>query len=81
VSWKARNSSGPAALKPCGPKEFQFDGEEVSIRRHGNAVILEPIVNDGAWLTARTTLVDADFEHAANKEPAPQNRPDVDFFA
>ena len=35
------------------PKEFRFDGDEVRIRRHGAAVILEPIPND--WVLARRT--------------------------
>ncbi len=32
------------------PKDFRFSGEEVRIRRHCNAVILEPIPKDWAWL-------------------------------
>ena len=28
------------------PKEFRFEGDEVQIRRHGAAVILEPIAED-----------------------------------
>ena len=63
------------------PKEFRFEGEEVSIRRHGNAVILEPIANDWAWLAAITGPVDEDFALAANEKPAAQARPDLDFFA
>jgi antitoxin VapB len=30
------------------PKEFRFEGKEVSIRRLGNGVLLEP-VKDTAW--------------------------------
>ena len=32
------------------PKSFRFDADEVRIRRHGNAVILEPIADSWAWL-------------------------------
>lgn len=32
------------------PKEFRFDTDEVRIRKHGNAVILEPVTTDWAWL-------------------------------
>lgn len=32
------------------PKEFRFEGKEVNIRKQGRQVILEPIVNDWAWL-------------------------------
>jgi antitoxin VapB len=63
------------------PKAFRFEGEEVRIRRHGNAVILEPIVNDWAWLAGVAAAVDEDFERAANEEPAAQERPALDFFA
>jgi antitoxin VapB len=63
------------------PKAFRFEGEEVRIRRHGNAVILEPIVNDWAWLAGVTGAVDEDFERAAQEEPAAQERPALDFFA
>ncbi|HEX3920608.1 MAG TPA: type II toxin-antitoxin system VapB family antitoxin [Caulobacteraceae bacterium] len=28
------------------PKEFRFDGKEVSIRKEGDAVILEPVKRD-----------------------------------
>ena len=34
------------------PKEFRFDGEELSIRREGEAVILEPLARSwpkGYW--------------------------------
>ncbi|HKI13757.1 MAG TPA: type II toxin-antitoxin system VapB family antitoxin, partial [Roseiarcus sp.] len=32
------------------PKSFRFEGDEVRIRRHGPAVILEPLANDWSWL-------------------------------
>ena len=32
------------------PKEFRFEGKEVHIFKQGNQVIIEPIVNDWAWL-------------------------------
>lgn len=60
------------------PKEFRFEGEEVRIRRHGAAVILEPVPTDWAWLDALTGPVDADFQQAATEQPAPQDRPDLD---
>jgi len=60
------------------PREFRFDGEEVRIRRHGTAVILEPIPKDWAWLDALAGPVDADFQHAATEQPMPQDRPELD---
>jgi antitoxin VapB len=62
------------------PKEFRFETEEVRIRRHGKAVILEPIPHDWAWLDNLAGPVDADFEKAVAEEPAPQERPALDFF-
>ena len=60
------------------PKEFRFDADEVRIRRHGNAVILEPVAHDWAWLDALVGPLDADFVEAATEQPAPQERPDLD---
>ncbi|SAL12116.1 antitoxin [Caballeronia humi] len=62
------------------PKEFRFDANEVRIRRHGNAVILEPIANDWAWLDDITGEVDEDFVKAATEQARQQDRPELDFF-
>lgn len=59
------------------PKEFRFEGEEVRIRRHGEAVILEPISDDWRWLDALVGPVDADFQGAAEEDSAPQERPEM----
>lgn len=60
------------------PKEFRFEGTEVRIRRHGAAVILEPVPTDWDWLDSLTGSVDADFQQAAIEQPAPQERPELD---
>jgi antitoxin VapB len=62
------------------PKEFRFETDEVRIRRRGNAVILEPIAHDWAWLDQLIGPVDEDFERAATDPPAEQDRPALDFF-
>ena len=62
------------------PKEYRFDQDEVRIRRHGQAVILEPIAHDWAWLEALVGPVDQDFEQAAQEAPDDQKRPELDFF-
>lgn len=62
------------------PKEFRFDGDEVRIRRHGSAVILEPIAHDWAWLGDVTGRVDDDLERAATEKPDPQERTALDYF-
>ena len=62
------------------PKAFRFETEEVRIRRHGQAVILEPIATDWAWLDALVAPVDDDFVQAVNERPEEQNRPALDFF-
>ena len=59
------------------PKDFRVEGKEVRIRRHGAAVILEPIPLDWAWLDALGGPVDADFEQAATEEPTPQERQEL----
>ena len=62
------------------PKEFRFDTEEVRIRRHGNAVILEPMAHDWAWLGRVTGPVDEDFALAVGEQGIEQKRPELDFF-
>jgi len=62
------------------PKDFRFDTTQVRIRRHGAAVILEPVPQDWAWLSPLIGPVDADFETGATTQPAEQVRPDLDLF-
>jgi antitoxin VapB len=63
------------------PESFRFDAKEVSIRRHGNAVILEPVAQDWRWLEQVVGPVDADFETAVAEQPTGQARPTLDDFA
>src|SRR3989442_7889733 len=60
------------------PKDFRFRGEEVRIRRHGNAVILEPIADDWRWLHAIAGKLGEDFVKAVQGRPQPQARPALD---
>jgi antitoxin VapB len=62
------------------PKEFRVDADKVRIRRHGTAIILEPIPKDWSWLHALVGPVDEDFERAVNEEVPQQERPELDFF-
>lgn len=62
------------------PKEFRFETDKVRIRRHGSAVILEPIADDWAWLDALIGPVDDDWLQAANEQPAEQPRPELDIY-
>ena len=60
------------------PKDFRFEGEEVRIRRHGNAVILEPLAEDWAWLDAIIGKLDEDFARAVDEQPEQQQCPALD---
>jgi antitoxin VapB len=60
------------------PKDFRFKGDEVRIRRHGNAVIIEPMNDDWAWLDAIAHTLDKDFVQAAEEQPEAQERPEID---
>jgi antitoxin VapB len=62
------------------PKDFRFSGEEVRIRRHGSAVILEPVSEDWAWLDAIAGKLDDDFVRATAEEPQEQERPAIEKF-
>jgi antitoxin VapB len=60
------------------PKDFRIQGEEVRIRRHGNAVIVEPIADDWEWLDAIAGKLDEDVGRAVDEKPKPQERPSLD---
>lgn len=62
------------------PKEFRFAADRVRIRRHGRAVILEPVADDWAWLENVIGPVDEDFARAVEEQPAEQERPALEFF-
>ena len=62
------------------PKAFRFETKEVRIRRHGQAVLLEPIATDWAWLDALVAPLDDDFVQAIDERPDEQERPALDFF-
>ena len=59
-------------------KGFRFDTDMVRIRRHGNAVILEPLSEDWAWLDAIAGKLDEDFISAVKEQPDQQERPALD---
>ena len=64
------------------PKEFRFEGDEVRIRRQGNAVVLEPIAEDysqdWAWLDEIAGKFSEDFFAEGREQPEPQERPELD---
>ena len=60
------------------PKDFRFEEQEVRIRRHGNAVILEPMAENWDWLDAISGALDHDFVAATEEQPAQQERPGLD---
>jgi antitoxin VapB len=61
------------------PKEYRFEGDEVRIRRQGNAVVLEPIADDWAWLDAVAGKLSDDFLPDGREQPEmPPDRPELD---
>ncbi len=62
------------------PKAFRIDADTVNIRRQGDAIILEPAVDDWDWLTKLTGHVDDDFASAVEEKSPQQDRPALDFF-
>ena len=57
------------------PKNYRLPGKEVRIRRHANAVILEPVAEDWTWLDAIAGKLDNDFVDAVGEPPDEQKRP------
>jgi antitoxin VapB len=60
------------------PKEYRFLGSEVRIRRHGSAVILEPLTDNWGWLDALVGRIDEDVAAAVAEQPPKQERPALD---
>lgn len=60
------------------PRDFRFSGNEVRIRRHGAAVILEPVPEDWVWLDALVGRLDEDAANATEDDPGEQPRPALD---
>jgi antitoxin VapB len=61
------------------PKQFRLNADEVRVRRHGRAIILEPIASDWAWLDSVVGPLDDDFVQATREEWAQRDRPNLDF--
>jgi antitoxin VapB len=57
------------------PKGFRFNGDRVRIRRHGKAVIIEPMDEGWGWLDALAGSLDEDFVRATEERPEPSNPP------
>jgi antitoxin VapB len=65
------------------PKEFRFEGDEVEIRRQGDAVILEPVRNkpvpdEWDWLDEVAGRLGSDFMPEGREQPEMQERPELD---
>jgi len=65
--WSGRSQGRSAAegVSPCR-------GEQVRIRRHGSAVILEPLADDWSWLDAIAGRLDEDFAEATEEKTQQQ---------
>lgn len=59
------------------PKDYRLEGQEVRIRRHGAAVILEPIAQDWRWLDELDGALDADVHQAIDEQPVAPDRPEL----
>ena len=57
------------------PKSYRIDADLVRIRRHGAAVIIEPVPRDWAWLDAVAGKASADFMKSGREQPGMQARP------
>lgn len=60
------------------PKNYRFQTDTVRIRRHGNAVILEPVADDWAWLDEITERLSEEFVQNAMERTEQQKRPALD---
>ncbi len=58
------------------PKEFRLQGDQVRVRHHGNAVLLEPMGTDvDAWFADLDRYIDVPFmEDGRQQPPMPESR-------
>jgi antitoxin VapB len=57
------------------PLEFRFPGNEVRISRHGNGVLLEPVVSSvDDWFAALDRFADEPFMDDGRDQPAAPQR-------
>lgn len=68
-----RNGSSQAVRLP---REFRFEGDKVRIRRSGNSVILEPVIEDpDEWLASLKNIpADPDFMKKRNQPKTPKRK-------
>jgi antitoxin VapB len=57
------------------PKEFRFEGKEVSIRKEGGAVILEPVEPDWDAFWEKIDRIRGDDRLVAPPDPPPEAPP------
>jgi len=55
------------------PKEFRFEGKEVSIRKEGDKVVLTPLSRDWAAIWAEIDRLRGDREIVAPDDPPPED--------
>lgn len=60
------------------PKAFRFKSEAVRVRRHGKAIILEPLDDNWHWLDSLAHPLDIDFIQAATEQVTLQGRAELD---
>lgn len=60
------------------PKEYRFDGEEVYIKRVGNAVVLLPKPSDWSALLASLDMFEPGFRIERDQPKEQQERPLLD---
>ena len=61
------------------PKDFRFDGNEVSIERVGDAVVLRPLENRWQTMFDRVDALGLSDDFMANREQPPeQGRPELE---
>jgi antitoxin VapB len=57
------------------PREFRFEGDRVRVRRLGNGVLLEPIIQDPKeWFRKLDELNSEPFPSPGKQPPAPKRK-------
>jgi len=59
------------------PREFRFEGDRVRIRRLGQGVLLEPIIQDPKELFRRLDELNSEPFPSRDQQPPATKRPDI----
>lgn len=60
------------------PKALRLDARRVTVRREGNALVIEPLPDEDEWAWMERVFADGQPFEFEREQPPPQERPELD---